>query len=95
MAGLAVPGLSLALRRQWVAAAWSVYAVVHLLALAWADATAVVQRFDGDLLAEPVAVAWIPVRFGPQAGWALALALSVHVLAAWSGARSGVAADPG
>ncbi len=90
LAALAVPGLGFALRRNWALAAWTLYAVAHLLALAWADSTAIVQRFETHDLVPALAVTWTPVRFGPQAVWALALAGAVHVLAAWASARQPV-----
>ncbi|MBM4342900.1 MAG: hypothetical protein FJ100_05945 [Deltaproteobacteria bacterium] len=87
VAGVVVPGLGLALRRQWIASLWALFAVAHLVALAWADATALVQRFEGSAPGAGAPVAWAPARLGPQAAWALALAIAVHALAAWAGGR--------
>lgn len=87
--GLAVPGGGLLALGDWRAFAWTAFAVGHLAALSWADSTAMVTRFDPSLSETWSAVQWAPQRFGPQAVWALAAAVAVHVLAAWAAARRG------
>ncbi|MSQ82042.1 MAG: hypothetical protein EXR77_03880 [Myxococcales bacterium] len=83
-----MPGLGLALRGYLVAAAWTLFAVLHLLALAWADASSVLNRMDTLPFVHWAAHDWLPRRFGPQAMWALAMAIAVHCLSVWAAVRA-------
>lgn len=75
------------MRGHLVAAAWTLFAVLHLLALAWADASGVLNRMDTLPFVHWAAHDWLPRRFGPQAMWALAMALAVHSLTVLAAVR--------